>query len=361
MVDCTPRALPSEGRFERNASPPLLSILIPTFNRPNYLHEAVGSLAGLADMVSLEILIGDDSDRPEMIARNRSVAAEFAHLPITLHQNRPSLGNYANQVDLGKRARGQLLLILHDDDRIIPEGAMELLMAALRDLHDPTIAIWFGRNRIIDAAGNFLPLESLLATRRYGKSGPSALASMTDWSLAHALPPNSFLIRSSLYQEFAWGPRDGNVGDIWLSIRLANAGFLGRFIGVDVSDYRLSEESVTGRGRGMDVHLMLEAYCQLRVSSVDIERVRATLRSIAGVATRRYLRHDEYRRAALSLQYWSVNEFLSLKGVGTLFWAVGLFMKRAIASLFHDYSERDAQLLDGRSKSADHRQDRAST
>jgi hypothetical protein len=117
------------------------------------------------------------------------------------------------------------------------------------------------------------------------------------------------------------GPRDGNVGDWGLSIRLANAGALGRFIAEDIARYRVHTESLTNSGRGVDAHYMYEIAQQLKVSEpAHVEAKGRVLRQFAEVATTRYLRDGERAAAwkCFASPHWRWKRRLSPRGIATL-------------------------------------------
>ncbi len=128
-------------------------------------------------------------------------------------------------------------------------------------------------------------------TKTYGKDGPSAVRPVWEWCLRHSLPPNSWLMRADTYREFMWGPRDGNVGDWGMAVRMANSGALGSFIAEDISKYRVQAASVTGSGTNL--HYMYEIAHQLKVPPEREAEKKELLLFFAEVATMRYLRAGE--------------------------------------------------------------------
>ncbi|WP_218508830.1 glycosyltransferase family 2 protein [Variovorax sp. dw_308] len=307
----------------------LISILVPTFRRPHHLAEALESLAQQDRSLIGEIIVGDDSP-VEFRAGNRATIAASGLEPLVRHViNDPPLGNYPNQCALGSAARFDHILILHDDDHLCP-GALATLAQACAKETDERVKIWFGRNEIMDEKGRVDPVRTATNHRDYGKEGPGAVKTVREWSLQHAIPPNSFLMPRTTYLAHMFGARDGNIGDWGLSIRLANSGAYGRFIAQDLARYRVHAESLTNSGRGVDAHLMYELAQQLKVSSPEqIEGRKRLLRQFAVVATTRYLRDGE-RAAAWKCFLspdWQWKRRLSPRGVVTL----GMLMTPAFA------------------------------
>jgi len=95
-------------------NPPLVSILIPTYNRPHYFKIALES--ALAQTYSnIEIIIGDDSTNDETATLIRE-----QYLPnyknITYIRNIPTLGQFHNDLMLIEKSNGEYINFLMDDD-----------------------------------------------------------------------------------------------------------------------------------------------------------------------------------------------------------------------------------------------------
>jgi hypothetical protein len=273
-----------------------ISVLVPTYRRPHQLAEALESLAQQDRSFIGEILVGDDS-APSMWAENKAViAASRVAALVRYLPNDPPLGNYPNQCALGDAARCDYLVILHDDDRLCP-GGLDMLARACMAETDPRVQIWFGREDIMDADGQIDPVVSEVNAKQFGKSGPACAKPVWEWCLTQSLPPNSALMRRDTYRASMRGRRDGNAGDWALHVRLANSGAWGRFIGETVSRYRVQASSITGSGRGIDVHCMYELATHLQVPRERAPDKQKIVVAFAEVATTRYLREGERRRA----------------------------------------------------------------
>jgi len=297
-----------------------ISILVPTYRRPEQLKEALHSIA-VQDLTCLaEVIVGDDSN-DELAAENEKVIAASPLGPLVRYvRHVPPKGNYPNQWALAEMAVGQFVLVLHDDD-LLCEGALEQLYRAASTEAEPGVAVWFGRNLIMDENGTVDFEQSRIDMARYGKGGETAVKPMWEWSLSQALPPNGFLVLKEHYLQNMSGDRDGNVGDWWLSVRLANRGLRGRFLAFDASKYRVQVESNTNSGTGTDVHRMYEAAKQLQVprdpQAQDLYK--KLLAKFARGATTRYIRDGERLRAARLMLSpdWGWGVRLSRRGLAT--------------------------------------------
>jgi glycosyltransferase involved in cell wall biosynthesis len=133
---------------------PLVSVVIPTYNRTAYLRLALKS-AVEQSYRNLEIIVCDNASPEDPSA----VIAEFNDPRIRLHRNQRNLGPTPNTLLGVGMATGDYVAILGDDDVWQPEFIATLL-APLEQ--DPTVIVSFCNHDIIDAAG----LRSAEATDR---------------------------------------------------------------------------------------------------------------------------------------------------------------------------------------------------
>ena len=135
--------------------PGLVSVVIPTYNRPNYLREAVDSVCAQT-YPSIEILVIDDGSA-DGGALTRSalkpyLSSDFRQFKVTyLYQQNGGLVSAVNR-GLGL-ARGEYIQRLDDDDRLLPEKiarSVELFQAR------PAVGLVATGYYHIDAAGKRL-------------------------------------------------------------------------------------------------------------------------------------------------------------------------------------------------------------
>ena len=112
---------------------PIVSILIPTFDRPHLLAQAIAS--ALDQTVSdIEVVVGDDGDRGEAIV-SATGDARVRH-----QRNERRLGMSGNWQRLLDTAQGTFVLLLMDDDRLQPR----FLERCLADFdEDPSLGVVF--------------------------------------------------------------------------------------------------------------------------------------------------------------------------------------------------------------------------
>ena len=95
----------------------LVTTIIPVYNRPCFLREAVASV--LAQTYRpIEIIIVDDGSGPETVAVCEELAAAHPEIRI-LHQENAGPGAARERGRLA--ARGEFIQYLDSDDRLLPE------------------------------------------------------------------------------------------------------------------------------------------------------------------------------------------------------------------------------------------------
>lgn len=140
---------------------PLLSVLIPTYNRQKYLQAALTSLIYLGN--DLEVIVGINGGlEPAKLA----IESVRLSVPIIHFQNPPgSTGAYNLEV-LISRASGKWLTILHDDDFFSPEAALIPALLAESETDD----FIFSDHWIANSEGIILNDKSFEASQKYGRS-----------------------------------------------------------------------------------------------------------------------------------------------------------------------------------------------
>jgi len=269
-----------------------ISILIPTYERPEQLREALESIAAQDLSLVGEILISDDSPSEHLEANRAAVRASGLGALVRHWSNVPPLGTYPNHWFLASEARETHMLFLHDDDAMHPGGIAALVDACSAET-DPRVKLWFGTQLIVDQAGVVDPVRSRESDEEYGRAGGEAARPVWEWCLKQAIPSDGYLVETATYRAHMRGERDGNVGDWAFAVRLANHGLWARYIGETVSHYRVQIASVTSSGRGADVHLSFEHARRLKVPPErEAERSERFYGSMLVVAVR-YLRDGE--------------------------------------------------------------------
>lgn len=143
---------------------PKVSVLIPTYNRPSLLAEALTSVMA-QDFADFEVIVRDDGGPPGQV---ENVMRRIADDRVLYRRNKHNQGLLHTNVLLYTEARGQYLAHLDDDDKWRPDF-LGRLVSALED--NPDCGIAFANHRVIDMDGTFLPEETRTGNIIWGRAG----------------------------------------------------------------------------------------------------------------------------------------------------------------------------------------------
>jgi glycosyltransferase involved in cell wall biosynthesis len=143
------------------ASCPLVSVLIPSYERPRYLHEALASVVAQS-YGALEIIVHDNASPTDPAP----VVAEFADPRIALHRNARNLGVTGNLATGLVKCTGKYVAILGDDDLWCPNFIATLVDALERN---PEAVVAFCDHDIVDETGAVDLAQSEEVCHRYGR------------------------------------------------------------------------------------------------------------------------------------------------------------------------------------------------
>lgn len=220
---------------------PTVSICIPTYRRLHYLKEAVAS-ARAQTFRDIEVLIGDDGDSPELREWCLSQASEDAR--VRYQKNPGHLGLAGNWNAVSRAARGVYLVMMGDDDRLLPPFVGHTLAVA-----GPDTAVVFSNHFVIDADGCRLPAETERFRQQYGRSALSAgrIAHPGSCAWRNSVPMTASLLRTRDVRRLGF-KTDINTPDLELFVRLAYEGGEFIFLPEFLVEYRVHSESATAAG-----------------------------------------------------------------------------------------------------------------
>lgn len=220
---------------------PLVTIAIPTFNRLRYLKEAVASALAQA-YGNIEIIIGDDGTTEAI--REWSEALAQRESKVRYQRNRCNLGLAGNWNALADAARGDFIIIIGDDDRLLPDFVTKLLKAM-----SPDAQVGFTNHYLINSRGERLEAESLEQTRAYQRdllsSGEVVNAEACVWR--NSVPMSAALVRTADVRRLRF-KEDLNTPEIEFFLRLAREGGRFFFLPEYLAEYRVHAQSATAFG-----------------------------------------------------------------------------------------------------------------
>jgi len=173
----------------------LVSVCIPTRNRPQLVRAAIESVLRQGYR-PLEILVGDDSDSPEP-----SCLSEYEGSGITIRYqwNKVPKGQAGNVNALLTAVQTPYVLLLHDDDLLLP-GALRHLLEPLE--HSADIVAAFGKQQLITHEGALLPEESEALNKDYYRTSEFAGSRLSalESALVQQFPNDGYLVRTAAAQ-----------------------------------------------------------------------------------------------------------------------------------------------------------------
>ncbi|SIT39149.1 Glycosyl transferase family 2 [Paraburkholderia ribeironis] len=236
--------------------PPTVSICLPTCNRPELIAQCIDSC--LAQTYGeLEILIGDDSqdDRTAQL-----IAARYGQEPrVRYAQNRPPLGQARNVAKLFERARGDKILLIHDDDLLTIDGIEKLL--SLWTLH-PQLDAAFGdqyeadQNGAVDIDASMRLNKAFRRTR--DAEGLQPLAGRT--GLIQMFPNNGWMANAQLVKRIGYTEQYGMCCDFVFGTELCLAAREVFYLHDYISVYRKTATSISHSTRGTALAATVSAY-----------------------------------------------------------------------------------------------------
>ena len=125
-----------------------ISVLIPTYNRPEHLREALKSIVDQS-LKPYEVIVADDNPDEEINKKNFEVVNQFAkdYPFIKYHKNERNLGPAGNYKNLFYLSSGDLIHFLGDDDILAPY-TLEELSKPFKDYDDVVISA--GKTLFVD-------------------------------------------------------------------------------------------------------------------------------------------------------------------------------------------------------------------
>jgi glycosyltransferase involved in cell wall biosynthesis len=223
-----------------------VSVIIPTYHRPQLLKETIESIWAQTVKPD-EILIGDDSknDETEKLVTTELISA--SPIPIRYFHHKPSLKEVRNVDFQYANAKGDLILHLHDDDPVYPQ-CVEFLKSPFEK--HPGIVASFGLQRIVDEHGQ-LVRGSEDVNRDYFRTPERA--GLVDGFMAGAIcmfPNNGFMVRREAACQIGYSDqgRAGLATDFYFGFRLGKLGKPFYFVNEFTAKCRITANSQSRTG-----------------------------------------------------------------------------------------------------------------
>lgn len=219
----------------------LVSVIIPTYNRPDYLKQAIASAVSQT-YKNIEIIVSDDCS-PE---NPQKIVESFGDPRIRFGRNPKNLGIAQNVIGAFKLARGKYVASLNDDD-IWNEDFLEKLVQKLDA--NPDLVLAFCDHHVMDSDGKINQAATDENTERWkrdqlkeGIYQPFYEIGLVDKAVATAV---AAVIRKDAIDWKDFVPQMGPFWDYYLTYLACRDGGAAYYYPERLSKYRVHTESVT--------------------------------------------------------------------------------------------------------------------
>ena len=211
---------------------PLISICIPAYKKPEFVLRCLQSIVKQT-YKQIEIIISDDSPDETI----KEVAEPFLNqVALYYYHNIPALKSPRNWNAALDRAKGDLLILMHQDDWFFTDNALEQYVSLFQE--KPEVDFIFCRNTAIDENGSEIVLQAQpkLVYELYKNPDHLLLAQVIG-------PPSNTMLRKRITarydEEFIW------LVDVDYYVRLLKAGYKYFYIDKHLVNIGLHEEQTT--------------------------------------------------------------------------------------------------------------------
>lgn len=184
---------------------PSLSVLMTSYNRQQYIAEAIESV--LASTYSdFELIIVDDGSTDQTVGIARSFAAKDERIKV--YVNEQNLGDYRNRNQAASYAKGEFIMYVDSDDKILVDG-FERCIAAMQQFPQAGFGMYYnetGRNPFL--------LSPKLAIQQHFIKAPCLM-----------IGPGGTILRRSFFEQIGRYPvKYGPSNDMYFNLKAAAAG-----------------------------------------------------------------------------------------------------------------------------------------
>ena len=220
---------------------PLVSIITPTYNRPEYLKLALES-AVQQTYQNIEIIVSDNCspENPELIVNS------FEDSRIRFSRNQSNLGMFPNTMNAFKKARGKYVASLLDDD-LWEKDFLAKLVPALEA--NSNLALAFCAHYIVDGIGAIDAAATEKCSRFYKRTNlqegtyqPFYKLSLIDRAVSTA---TAAVIRREIIDWDSIPPEVGGSWDIYLNYLCCRSGLGAYYCPDKLTRYREHENTDT--------------------------------------------------------------------------------------------------------------------
>ncbi len=272
---------------------PFITIGLPTYNRLNYLQEAYESVKA-TQFEKLEIIISLDvhpvSGLPDKsILRWLKKVSEFDRR-INFFITPQNLGLSNNWNFIAEKATGDYMMLLGDDDRLLPNTILELYKGI-----EAGADISFSNHYLINENGIRLT-QSEQNTRRFNRYllENGIVHNIEKYIWLNAVPISAALIKTELLKEIRFPP-DMNTPEIVFFLKAAQKGAIFHFNSDYLVEYRVHSGSATSQG--LFLEKLFECLDDFSVTPANERYKIQFMQHLIGGAFHRYIKTGQPKKA----------------------------------------------------------------
>ncbi|WP_028981497.1 glycosyltransferase family 2 protein [Sporocytophaga myxococcoides] len=292
----------------------LVSILIPTYKRLNYLKEAVDSCLKQS-YPDIEVIVIQDPTPDGLVEEITNWGKEISSAThkVKFYSNKTNKGLAGNWNECLSKANGEYIVIIGDDDRLMPNCIDELMIGIKGDAD-----VSFSNHYLIDEKGEQLAISkenTKRFNRHYLSKGILPNAEKSIWE--NAIPISAALIKSNLAKEIKF-KEQLNTPEIEMFLQINQLKGKFYFNPDYLAEYRVHPESATSSG--LRVHLLFDLLKDFPVTKENYKSKWSFLNGLCSVSINLLLKNIE-RKKAFQLYtsiYYSWRNRMSLKGIAQL-------------------------------------------
>lgn len=188
-----------------------ISIIIPTYNRPDLLLECISSCL-FQTLPPYEIIIGDDSSNDDSKKIVEQIIKDNKKIKIIYFKHNPQKKQIGNVNFLIDKVKGDYVTLIHDDDYLLENCLSDLSKPML---NDNTIDASFGKQYLVDMNGYIDKKISEDSNRDYYRTASyeGSVLSSYQSAILQQFPNNAYLIKTSLIKTYNYSTDVEYVGD----------------------------------------------------------------------------------------------------------------------------------------------------
>jgi glycosyltransferase involved in cell wall biosynthesis len=241
---------------------PFFSVLIPSYNRPEYIAECVESVLA-NEGEDYELILSDDAS-PSSDAIEQAMQPYLAYSNIRFHRQQKNLGEPGNRNFLVSQATGEYNLILCDDDKLLPH-ALRTIRQYIRD--NPNLDLYGFGYTVIDEEGR--PCYSRSAPRGFviDLSHPELIRRMFEgtWLPFLVFHPATFCCKRGVEKEIPYREDVSTADDFMFLLDCVNQGKRMHVVPECLIGYRWfqSHETTKQLNQSSDSMKVMQAYTKV--------------------------------------------------------------------------------------------------